>query len=126
VPTTSIPRSAFPAAPSEWVVKRYAGHLEKVLNSAAAQAKEIEGVPDIEGARKELANFKLESTERQSETHATQAESVSTRKELDSIKAKPAGKQSEEESARKRLAQKDGVIEWLEKRLRRRKMKLRD
>jgi len=69
VQTTSIPRSAFPAAPNEWVVKRYSGLLERTLDSTAGRAEEIEGVPDIEGARKEPEYFKQESTERQSETH---------------------------------------------------------
>ncbi|KAG0136143.1 hypothetical protein HOY82DRAFT_576578 [Tuber indicum] len=117
VPTTSIPRSALPAAPSDWVVKRYAGLLEKALNSTVGRAEEIEEVPDIEGTRKELAYFKKRSTETQSETHKTQAELVSTRKELDWIKTKLTGAQSEEESTRKRVAERDGEIEWLKKRL---------
>ena len=117
VPTTSIPRSAFPVAPSDWVVKRYAGLLERALDSTAGRAEEIEEVPDIEAARKELSYFKKKSTETQSETHKTQAELVSTRKELDWIKTKLSGTQSEEESARKRLAEKDGEMEWLKKRL---------
>ena len=74
----------------------------------------IEEVQDIEGARKEIEYFKLKSTETQSETHKTQAELVSTRKELDWIKAKLSGTQSE---ARKHLAEKDGEIEWLKRRL---------
>jgi len=117
VPTTSIPRSAFPAAPSDWVVKRYAGLLERALESTAGRAEEIEVVPDIEGARKELEYFKLKSTETQSESHKTQAELVSTRKELDWIRTKLSSTQSDEGSARKRLAEKDGEIEWLNKRL---------
>jgi len=117
VPTTAIPRSAFPAAPNEWVVKRYAGLLERALDSTAGRAEEIEEVPDIEGARKEIEYFKIKSTETQSETHKTQAELVSTRKELDWIKNKLSGTQSDEESARKRLAEKDGEIGWLKKRL---------
>ncbi|PUU72336.1 hypothetical protein B9Z19DRAFT_1137947 [Tuber borchii] len=114
---TSIPRSAFPVTPSDWVVKRYTGLLERALDSTAGRAEEIEEVPDIEAARKELSYFKKKSTETQSETHKIQADLVSRRKELDWIKTKLSGTESEEESARKRLAEKDGEIEWRKKRL---------
>ncbi|RPA92370.1 hypothetical protein L873DRAFT_1831142 [Choiromyces venosus 120613-1] len=117
IPTTSIPRSAFPATPNDWVVKRYSGLLEKALSSTVGRAEEIEEIPDIEGARKELEYFKQKSTDVQSETHKTQAELVSTRKELDWIKAKLTGVQSEEETARKRLAEKEGEVEWMKKEL---------
>ncbi|KAG0133071.1 hypothetical protein HOY82DRAFT_605107 [Tuber indicum] len=61
--TTSIPSSAFPAAPKDYVVKRYAGHLERALESTAGRAEGIEDVLDIEGPRKELTYFRLKSTD---------------------------------------------------------------
>ena len=52
VPTTSISRSAFPAAPNAWVVKRFTCLLERALDSTA---EEIEEATEVEAARKELS-----------------------------------------------------------------------
>jgi len=45
------------------VVKHYAGLLKRAPDSATGHAEEIEEVPAIEGARKELANFRQKPTE---------------------------------------------------------------
>ncbi|PUU72440.1 hypothetical protein B9Z19DRAFT_1137588 [Tuber borchii] len=98
------PRSAFPEAPNDWVINGHAGLLEKPHNCTPGRAEEIEEIPDIEGARKE---FNPTNTSGASDHAGGQYW----------IMAKLADTQSKEESARKRLAKKDGEIEWPEKRL---------
>ena len=42
-------------APNDWVIKYYAGLLERALDSTTGCAEKIEEVPDIQAARKELS-----------------------------------------------------------------------
>ncbi|CUS07028.1 unnamed protein product [Tuber aestivum] len=104
--TTSILSSPFPAAPKDRVVKRYAGHLERALESTAGRAEGIEEVPDIEGPRKELVYFRPKSTKTQLETRKIQAE-------LDKEEAIGAEFKG---SAHKRLAEENGELESRKKR----------